>query len=138
MDSTAVNWAEVADRLLTAGESAVKVISDKISEIAPHLWEMAYRQVIVDVIMGYVWGLLLVTPGIVLWRLIIRHQPSYSDNDVWSWKVPPVWSAIVVCGIIAIIGVGRVCISTEWLFGLLINPDWAVIQKIAELAGGGK
>ncbi len=145
-DTTQVNLAEVADKALEMGASAISELSELVKGVAPEVWEIAIRQVYADAIADFIMTTLIVVISSVL--LYMGYHKWF--NPLWSkekerkstYDMRPSWQegAVTSCIIgVTVPAVALVISSTLWIaFGLklikiLINPSYYAIKLLADM-----
>lgn len=145
MDSTKVNWNELAQDALECGKQAVGEITTLVKGIAPEVWEMCVRQAYVSNAIPVLAGLAIIFFG-VTWRLSfswfvtepMRYRDegdekrnyttsNWDDWDAWRW---------IPAGIVFVIGAIMVCINISFLVAVFINPNYYAIQEFFKMIGG--
>ena len=128
-DSTDVNWADVADKMIDKTDMVVTKLSASIEEIAPKAWEIAHKQVLASAISDMALFVILS----IITIFLTLHFKSLGDkagcDDTPYYFIASFVGTIALVVIIAAI----VCISDG--IKMLINPDYYAIQKIFEIAG---
>lgn len=130
MDTTKVNWAEIADKILDQGGSLIMSAIEQIKEIAPYIWEITQTQVIAEATLYLcVLVFFLVVSSVVTTVGLIRGSKDDWDNG---------FNVVMA-------GVGGFCLLISVFIGLidgqqyilmLMNPDWYTIQRIVEMSKG--
>ncbi len=128
-DSTVVNWAEVADKALETGASAVAELSELVKSVAPEVWEIAIRQVYADAIGNFV-GFFTALICVVCVGLLSRKRMTTSLKGYDSGGA----EIILIIGGVLSVGLTLFTVLTgAVLIKTLINPSYYTIKLITDM-----
>lgn len=119
MDSTNVNWAEMAGKI----ESAIVSISETVKNTAPKAWRIAIRQVYSENI----------TSSVIVIIILLLMGIGAS----LTWDICDIAGKWVV-GIILFIWVIITLYDLRDLVMVVVNPDYYGVMKLLKMSGISK
>ena len=124
------NWAEVADRALDMGQSAIVTMTEAIKGIAPEVWELLMKQVYAEAITSLVTCVFILSVGLGF------LFPSLRSGAKRDWDDGPYIGGIVAGVVATLFGFVATCIGGQEAVRMLINPEYYAIQKFMAIASG--
>jgi amino acid transporter len=107
-------------------------ISQRVGPVGNHVVELAIRQVIAESAVGLIIGLIFLVPlviiGAVLFWFAFTHEPQNIDDDSDG--------AALAFGIFFGFLVVVILLIESGNIVHLLNPEWAAIEKLAQLVPG--
>jgi hypothetical protein len=107
-------------------------ISQRVGPVGNHVVELAIRQVIAESAVGLIIGLIFLIPlvlvGAVLFWFAFSHEPQDNDDDSGGIAL----TFALFCVFLVVVGL---LIESGNIVHLL-NPEWAAIEKLAQLVPG--
>lgn len=132
MPDSTVNWADVADKALETGASAVAELSELVKGVAPEVWEIAIRQVYADAIGDFV-GCLLPPIVIFLFTFLFREKITSCESGFSYENKGCVIIPVVIANVIAALLTVMSFFNFSVLVKTLINPSYYAIKLIADM-----
>lgn len=130
IDSTQVNWPQVADKILEYGKNGILKLAEGIEEIAPKAWEIVYRQVWADMALNIFVAIILLASA---WKLMSYFYRKYEAQER-NYREGEVALCVIWGTITFIISIYSL-LSIEESIKIIINPDYYAILKLLELGG---
>ena len=128
-DSTNVDWADVANKLIDRADNVAAQLSQSIKDIAPEIWRIAMRQVYVEAITDF---FITIIVGILLSWVLIWFKKRYEDDDEDLFAI----RGLGFGGFILLIDLLVLIFwAAPQIIYVLGNPEYAAINKIFQMAG---
>lgn len=111
---------------MTADE--IQQLIDKLTPAAKQVYELALRQVFVNLITSFTF--LAISVIVAVGTLMYTHKKKTEDNDRYSdWELVLFFNAFVGCAV-----VGFALVNFLIYAGAMLNPEWAAIKMIIDYA----
>lgn len=132
MDST---WSPIVQKAIEMGEASVRQISEMISGIAPHVWEILIKQAYADSI-GTVVGLTLALIPLIVgcFKIAKWWKKELDDYKEEGLIIIRAISTIVVGCATLVISIATITESVT-LIKVLINPEYYAVKQFFMLTG---
>lgn len=139
--------ADVLDKSIDKLSGGAAEIAKAVKQVAPHAWEVAVRQQVVEGALGLATGLAIAALGayaaVRIWRAApaLKREKQLLEKRRWSFnsgKEPedidvdlemfPIWLALCVALLVALLGSIRVSAYAP----MVVNPEYYAAQAILE------
>ena len=113
------------------GKEALLKLIEFIESASPHLWAIAKRQVMVDLVLEAILGVTLMVTVIIFAIVLVKFQRKC------DWDEMEVAGAYFIFILIVVLPIARVVVSVGNVASRLINPDYYAIKTLMSMLTGG-